>query len=661
MVEVSPENMGAATGSSVVHPSGCPAPRGVPSSGAEGGLRGAATKRASAKSVIAAAMNYAANQQEPMKPAVSAEQQQQQPQPQPQPPRVPTAEKPPRGAPPGYGGSNTRANIVSAFGQGVSMAEHTGFDGSGGGVQVSLPIDLTSQSSMVHRMMDREKNDVDPRDVHKLLPETMMASDSLDLHSELIQGKINQVIHDIMDAQVVQDIDIPTAARGRRPAMLEDDAHHYADAQVSQLTRLMPSVELGSVDLGIGYHGAGSPENLSPAPAVQSKRGSMRLSPTPPHLPPRPRSVQGLRSTYSAPSPVLGVSTAAAPVTGYPAAPALGIAHPVNTGRMSPIVPNRAASPLLTGRSTVPAPSRHVPDAAVQLPSGQYALVNQNAPVVTVGAIPVQYMPYSQSSLGKYGNLDGRSSSRLSCRSPISEPVLGSPTGDEQPPAVFSVAPDLRGAMTPIPCQKALEEAGMDFLNPGLDPNLGEDGKGKGTRKFRSLEAALAWCHVQHSQKHVPVVPKDDVKKLVEFQLKNGKPIRAPWYRPTRGDENEEDSENSPMAQEEGSDVDSTPPPSEKEVVAIVADDPYDVTEVESWFPQNEADYQRLPNPQGHVLRPERPRCESAPLVRAWKQPPRQPDSNRRTASQSGNVKPLGTGFFCPPGFEFPAASPTAH
>lgn len=58
---------------------------------------------------------------------------------------------------------------------------------------------------------------------------------------------------------------------------------------------------------------------------------------------------------------------------------------------------------------------------------------------------------------------------------------------------------------------------------------------------------------------------------------------------------------------------------------------------------------------------PERPRCESAPLVRSWKQPSRHPNPNRRSASQSGNVKPLGTGFFCPPGFEFPAASPTAH
>lgn len=102
-----------------------------------------------------------------------------------------------------------------------------------------------------------QKNDVDPRDVHKLLPETMMASDSLDLHSELIHGKINQVIHDIMDAQVVQDIEIPGGNRGRRIPVVEEEAHHYADAQVSQLTRLMPSVELGAMDLGLRHRGSG--------------------------------------------------------------------------------------------------------------------------------------------------------------------------------------------------------------------------------------------------------------------------------------------------------------------------------------------------------------------------------------------------------------------
>lgn len=66
-----------------------------------------------------------------------------------------------------------------------------------------------------------------------------------------------------------------------------------------------------------------------------------------------------------------------------------------------------------------------------------------------------------------------------------------------------------------------------------------KDGSGDGaSKKFKSLEAALAWCHVQHSQKQVPVVPKDDVRRLVDFQLNSGKPIRAPWYRP-QGDKAE--------------------------------------------------------------------------------------------------------------------------
>jgi len=64
------------------------------------------------------------------------------------------------------------------------------------------------------------------------------------------------------------------------------------------------------------------------------------------------------------------------------------------------------------------------------------------------------------------------------------------------------------------------------------------------------MEAALAWCHVQHSQKQVPVVPKEDVKKLVEFQLSSGKPIRAPWYRPQK-DEDEEDVESEVESEQE--------------------------------------------------------------------------------------------------------------
>lgn len=42
---------------------------------------------------------------------------------------------------------------------GVSAAElAAGFEtsGTGGGVPVSVPLDLSTQSSMVHRMMDRE-------------------------------------------------------------------------------------------------------------------------------------------------------------------------------------------------------------------------------------------------------------------------------------------------------------------------------------------------------------------------------------------------------------------------------------------------------------------------------------------------------------------------
>lgn len=90
--------------------------------------------------------------------------------------------------------------------------------------------------------------------MHKLLPETMMASDSLGLDSELIHGTINQVIHDIMDAQVVQEMDDPSCRQRKTIHRGSDEAHRFADAQVSQLTRLIATSGLESVDIG---HGGG--------------------------------------------------------------------------------------------------------------------------------------------------------------------------------------------------------------------------------------------------------------------------------------------------------------------------------------------------------------------------------------------------------------------
>lgn len=160
-----------------------------------------------------------------------------------------------------------------------------------------------------------------------------------------------------------------------------------------------------------------------------------------------------------------------------------------------------------------------------------------------MGKLPAQHLAYSDAPMGLYTNVDRRTSSRMSCRSPIAESMYESPHGDELPPRVIAMSPDMRGPLSPLPGQ--LGDV-ADLLNSELDPNASEDAKGKAARKFRSLEAALAWCHVQHSQKHVPVVPKDDVKKLVEFQLKNGKPIRAPWYRPTRSEDGDEEEREDP-------------------------------------------------------------------------------------------------------------------
>ncbi|GMH34391.1 hypothetical protein BSKO_02225 [Bryopsis sp. KO-2023] len=637
--------------------------------------------RQAAKSVIAAAMKYAADQNESVVDAAELAAA-----------KAVKMEKVPMGAPPGYGRAQT--SIFSAFGQGdssawtgVSTAELSGFENPGGVVQVSAPgggppvgqiggfynsaggvvhasapLDLAKQCSMVHRMMDSEKNDVDPRDVHKLLPETMMASDSLDLHSELIQGKINQVIHDIMDAQTLQEMDLSALNHGREIPIVEEEPHHYTDAQVSQLTRLMPCVNMG-MDPTVGHEGLSSPECMSPVQAaVQRTRAPMRLSPTPPPLPPRPRSVQGLRSTYSAPSPV---PAGTVPVTGWPAAPVLGIVHPSIQGRVSPAPLARGPSPVLGRRSTVPAsvPSQVTafPDApTVQVGGTRYTVVNSNTPTVQVANIPVQYV-YAQPTQ-KFQAVEPRSSSRLSCRSPISEPVLESPMGEEHPHAVFAMSPEpIRKAMTPLPGQRvALMNPDVEVDSDGEKSGSDDDGKGsKSARKFRSLEAALAWCHVQHSQKHVPVVPKDDVKKLVEFQLKNGRPIRAPWYRPNKPEDSDDEGSVDETSAKEADEMSSqgspkTPGSDHSEAIAEIMREPVQQQQP----PRPQRIQVQEPRYQMRAPRPERPRCESAPLVRSWKQPPRH---HPRPASRVEKAKPPGTGFFCPPGFEFPsAATPTA-
>lgn len=98
---------------------------------------------------------------------------------------------------------------------------------------------------------------------------------------------------------------------------------------------------------------------------------------------------------------------------------------------------------------------------------------------------------------------------------------------------------DMKKMTSPVPCEeisyKSQDDVESDCSEEDEDNESmnSKDGKAK---KFKSLEAALAWCHVQHSQKQVPVVPKDDVRKLVDFQLKSAKPIRAPWYRPQKED-----------------------------------------------------------------------------------------------------------------------------
>ncbi|CAD7700559.1 unnamed protein product [Ostreobium quekettii] len=52
------------------------------------------------------------------------------------------------------------------------------------------PIDLSQAGSMMHRLMEKDRNDIDPRDVHKLLPGQLLSSASLDLNVDLLQKAI---------------------------------------------------------------------------------------------------------------------------------------------------------------------------------------------------------------------------------------------------------------------------------------------------------------------------------------------------------------------------------------------------------------------------------------------------------------------------------------
>lgn len=183
------------------------------------------------------------------------------------------------------------------------------------------------------------------------------------------------------------------------------------------------------------------------------------------------------------------------PVTGWPATPVMGVLHPINH-----TLSHVTTKSLISTTERVSSNPLIYASTAVSRPNG------------TSGVL-MDWDPYRLNSQQMYPP--------TSYLSTTSTPViLEEPSLEE--PYIRCTHPSTKSTENEVVSSKASE-------SEGSDPDGGSD---TASKKFKSLEAALAWCHVQHSQKQVPVVPKDDVRKLVDFQLTSGKPIRAPWYRP---------------------------------------------------------------------------------------------------------------------------------
>ncbi|CAD7702949.1 unnamed protein product [Ostreobium quekettii] len=190
--------------------------------------------------------------------------------------------------------------------------------------------------------------------------------------------------------------------------------------------------------------------------------------------------------------------------------------------------------------------------------SGPYAMMSP-PPAVSMAGMPLPWGAYPPQQYGVPGmipppihpvameGMPAAARPPKPVRLPMCAP-MPIPAGVSPPPPVLhgrtSVPVEMQGGPTPlmVRARSATPELG------GSPSPVG--GKEKSARRFRSMEAALAWCHVQHSQKQVPVVPKEDVKKLVEFQLSSGKPICAPWYRPQK-DEEEAESQREVESEQE--------------------------------------------------------------------------------------------------------------
>lgn len=352
--------------------------------------------------------------------------------------------------------STTQTSVFSAFGKDAVKGDIDIFETNRGVNNLNTgkapAADMAKQCSMIHRMMEMDKTDVDPRDLHKLLPSTMLSSESLDLRSDnkSIRNSAAMDLHKLLEDQAMQF----NAERG----MLDQETG----------ARLSPHAE----------------EQESP---IHSS-----------HM--RSASNPGLGTTE--------VFYSESPVTGYPINTVMGILHPM-TAPITHLPEQRSSA----------GPDVIVPNQLIYGDLGLARLNGQSGMMADWNSCSYQQQGRSQLIYPR----------NTSPSSPIASPTRG--RMEER----FTVQ-YRQGSKGPS--ENLTARGSTPSKDSDLSSSDDKDKNDENSKKFKSMEAALAWCHVQHSQKQVPVVPKDDVRRLVEFQLTSKKPIRAPWYRP-QGDKKE--------------------------------------------------------------------------------------------------------------------------
>lgn len=382
------------------------------------------------------------------------------------------------------------------------------------------PVDIGRECSMMHRLMESDKKDVDPRDVHKLLPGQLLSSESLDLNVDLLQRAIANAAERELQREHASREDSNNSDEVVDEQEPDDNRPKDGDLEAPGSPASAPSFEASQL------------VQTSPRPQTPTKSRSRSVRP--------PRLHRDVISPL--PHPV-----SVSPIPGWPSPPPM--VHHVSPALGLPPLGARAPTP--------PSPYMDQRMSPIPMPvSSPYGIVNPVTSAVSMGPVP---MPWSG-----YPPLQQMPNYALPGHMPVpTHPVpveavplpglppqpVGTPMGPmpvqmmaHSPPPIPRARSAIPGEMRTVTPPGVRPRSATPEYDSGSPPPGSKDFNGSRPRRFRSVEAALAWCHVQHSQKQVPVVPKEDVKRLVEFQLNSGKPIRAPWYRPQK--EGEEETAN---------------------------------------------------------------------------------------------------------------------